>query len=77
MYTKFMFWESLQNNTEYIPKELSMLHNLGWLLASEVSKKEKKRLKPKVTRLSNGMYMLYQSSDADSQSQVNWNVLDH
>lgn len=55
-----------------------MLHNLGWLLASEVSKKEKKkRLKPKVTRLSNGMYMLYQSSDADSQSQVNWNVLDH
>lgn len=54
-----------------------MLHNLGWLLASEVSKKEKKRLKPKVTRLSNGMYMLYQSYDADSQSQVNWNVLDH
>lgn len=28
MYTKFMFWENLQNNTEYIPKQLSMFHNL-------------------------------------------------
>lgn len=41
MSTKLMFRKKFQNYTEHIPKELSMLHNLGWFLASEASKKEK------------------------------------
>lgn len=45
MSTKLMFWKKSSKlpYTQYIPKELSMLHNLGLFLASEESKKEKNK----------------------------------
>lgn len=43
MSTKLMFRKKFSKLYRIHPKELSMLHNLGWFLASEESKKEKNK----------------------------------